>query len=230
MPRDLLLLVPLIAGYWFTHSCHLLKFRAARHEGYRLIIESLSWGLALAFLGRVGCFVCANYLPGGETLASCWLDVFPPAKIAYSGTAAATLGLGFVLPLLVNRSVDHAMASLTATERYGDDMRKLFMRALLKREPIVITLESRKVYVGYVRALPNLRPKDAHLVLLTALTGYLDPDDLSLWPNDDSLDAKFEIVIPLETIRAAGIYDDSIWQSDLAEGARNTDSEDPVSG
>ena len=38
MPNNLLL-VPLLAGFWFLHRCHYFRFRAQTLDGYRLLIE-----------------------------------------------------------------------------------------------------------------------------------------------------------------------------------------------
>jgi len=189
------------------------------------LIESLSWGALFAVAGRGVCHAVSHYAPGGGALESGWQSVFPASQFAYSGTAALTLALGVALPVAVNAVVDKETAYLKTALRYGDELLQLFLQSAQIQEPVIITLDSRKVYVGYVTVSPTFREQDAYVVLLPALTGYraqetlqvhLEVDYISLWTADKSLEEKFKTVIPVASIKAAHIFDDGISQSDLA--------------
>jgi hypothetical protein len=67
-----------------------------------------------------------------------------------------------------------------AIESSGNYLHQLLHRAVLKNIPILITLASRKVYVGYLTESPNLMPENQHLALLPVLSGYRDKDSLKI--------------------------------------------------
>jgi hypothetical protein len=225
MPESLFLLVPLLAGYWFLHGCHLFQFRAQRLEGYRLLFDSLLIGSLFAFEGRVVSYSIVAFIPYGSEAQHKWFSIAPPDELPYSGTALIALGLAFLALTIVNNVVTEEEAYIKTAVRYGDEMLRLFIQAASQQDPVILTLENRKVYVGYVVISPSFRPKDSYVSILPVVTGYRDPQDLrvnltvdyiSLWEKDEILKRKFETVIPIDSIRAAHIFDATLSQGDFA--------------
>ncbi len=67
-----------------------------------------------------------------------------------------------------------------AIESSGNSLHQLLHQSVLKHVPILITLASRKVYVGYVTASPSLKPDNQHLSLLPVFSGYREKDSLKV--------------------------------------------------
>lgn len=67
-----------------------------------------------------------------------------------------------------------------AIESSGNYLHQLLHKAALKNIPILITLASRRVYVGYLTESPNLKPENQYLALLPVLSGYRDKDSLQI--------------------------------------------------
>src|SRR5262249_39287535 len=117
-----------------------------------------------------------------------------------------------------------------ALRRAGDEIAILLDSAAERHKPVAVTLDTRKFYVGYVLASPNLRPSERSLALLPIATVYRDPTTLSfrfttdyapaLLAKPEDLDVNdFRIVIPFDSIKTAnlfdfGVYDRVFTQSD----------------
>ena len=70
-----------------------------------------------------------------------------------------------------------------------DDFDSICYRALINFHPIAISLESRKVYVGFVT--DTLEPgEDSYITILPTFSGYRDPDTLEF-----NLDYSYDAVI-----------------------------------
>src|SRR5579859_8299664 len=99
MPANLLIL-PLLAGFWFVHFCHYFRFRAQRLDGYRLLLESAIAG-AFLFLGArmVTHALILFDIPFASRVKDGWTRFAP---VDFSGTATGAFILGIALPFIVN--------------------------------------------------------------------------------------------------------------------------------
>jgi hypothetical protein len=103
---------------------------------------------------------------------------------------------------------------------FGNDLQKLLHKAIQQDDPILITLGSRRVYVGYVAESPTLlSPESEYLSLLPALSGHRDNETLEvvfdlIYPDPEELKGKVEfdpedlllMTIPLSEIKSASLY------------------------
>src|SRR5579863_4141056 len=151
MPWNLLIL-PLLGGFLFLRWCHFFRIKSQRLENYRLIFESAAWGVVLAIFGRLAAFGvhCTPMLRLSEP-ALAYLAPFP-----FVGTTLLAFALGPLFAWLANWKIDEFDAKDMAIEQTGDKLLELLINAMDQNDAVMFTLDSRKVYVGYVWESPNL--------------------------------------------------------------------------
>lgn len=237
MPTNLLLL-PLLGGFWFVHFCYVFRFRAQRLDGYRLLLESAFFGLLLIVPARLITYY-AQYLELGRRAQAEWVKLW---NAPLSGTAALSLLLGLVAPLVINwlhatnrrlqgEEVDEPVESVSrflqpakdhALERAikgsGTYLHQLLLKSVLQETPILVTLQNRKVYVGYVAEMPNLRPENQYIWLLPVLSGYREDKSLKvcfelIYPDPEGLPKEMAILkedmlltIPMAEVKSTTLY------------------------
>jgi hypothetical protein len=235
MPTNLLIL-PLIAGYCFLHFLAYTRYRAQRLDGHRLVLECLFFALPLSLIGRLAAFVLWQV----PFIRDWWVRFAPQSSnFDYFGTALLTVMGGILIPpalnligekldryeacrkiLSIGRIYSHRRALSTAMERYGTELHRLFYRALDSERLVCITLDTKKVYIGYVAGAPKLEPFDVYVSIIPVLSGYRDVAclDLKLTQNyiavydRDKLDrANFVVVLPLTQIRGASFFDQEAY-------------------
>ena len=246
MPTNLLLL-PLLGGFWLVHFCYFFRFRAQRLDGYRLLLESAFSGLLLSVPARLITYYWPRYFEAGRNVRTWWGHLWRDAPLSGTATVSLLLGFvgPFLINWLhavylqvpgkepwrfysavkdpgkaVNEFLKPAREKALdlAIERSGNYLHQLLHKAVLKNIPVLITLTSRKVYVGYLTESPNLKPENQHLALLPVLSGYRDQDSLKIvldlvYPNPASLEGEYLdpedlllMTVPLSEVKSASFY------------------------
>jgi hypothetical protein len=210
-------LIPLLAGYIFIHLFHLTKFRAQRHDGYRLLIESTICGAVLSIIS----WSSMHALHG--TRAGTWIETWVrTAGIAYPflGTAAGAVFLALVLALAGNLLIGAERAKSIMVRQDDNGFLRLFHRAATESRMVSVTLESKKVYIGYITRTPNLSPEQQFVGLLPLLSGYRDKDTLRLEITTNyakvissrPYDAQdFEVTFCLDAISSANLFEPNAY-------------------
>jgi hypothetical protein len=215
VPSNLLVL-PLLAGFWFIHFCHYFRFRAQRLDGYRLLIESSIAGALLFLSGRLATYAI-SYTPLGAVISQWWSNFAP---VSFSGTATFAFLMGLASPFLVNLRWGEDESKRRAVERHGNHLLRLFDYALRKEHLVSITLDNRKVYVGYVVSSPNLSPDDAYIALLPMISGFRTTETMELqfvslyhelYGEEDVNANDFRVAIPVSSIKMASLFDLEIY-------------------
>ena len=161
MPWNLLIL-PLLGGFCFLNLCYRFRFQAQRLSGYRLLIQSAVVGVVLSGLARLLTYGIAK-TDWAQPILKTYLEIFP---FPFAGTAIAAFLLGVTLAFPVNRWIfDKAHAKRMAVEQLKDPMLRLLYDAANMRRPVFVTLDNRKIYVGFVIDSPNLERDNVHLGL-----------------------------------------------------------------
>lgn len=219
MPFDHLLL-PLLGGYWFISEFNLLRFRALGLSRYRLLFEAAFYGflaLCLSFAATRFLLFLSHYWADLGVVRKFWQQQVP---FPYTGTAVGALLIGGLSPYVLNRFWERAKCSEKAIWRHGDLLLALLLDAQQRRRPVMLSLSSNKVYVGWVTLSSNLSPSTPCMMILPTLSGYRHADTQTVHFTTSyrsvyngiskgleqfkGLSAKdFQVVIPLRDIRTA---------------------------
>lgn len=202
LPLDLLLL-PLLGGYlWLTTSTY-HRPTLPHLERTRLILTLAVFGLVLLLLARLLVHGTALAIPRtSEQLHALWQRFMP---FEQSHTALLTVLLGPVVGRIqagawrwrlwwqrraAGHGWDEAALEVEAVrkviERNGSRLEQFLMRAVARSvsgdlPEVMLTLSSRKVYVGLIESAPSPDPNvEAFVVLLPTRSGYRDAQTLEL--------------------------------------------------
>jgi hypothetical protein len=140
--------------------------------------------------------------PMNDSVGAAWSDLMQPARRV---------------------ALDWAMRKL------GNDLQLLLHDAVTRpRElqlPILVTLSTNKVYVGWVTRSPNLRPEDDYLSILPLASGFRHKETLAVtlnvfYPVHEYADRggnlspnDFTFVIPYSAIVKANFFDVNVYVS-----------------
>ncbi len=184
--------VPLIimfaaaSGFLFTDKCLRYRYEFPREQGQRLYLRAILFGLP---------FLVAAYAAYQFSL---WLTLILPIEALWSlhpqqatfVVCASNLVLAWGSAVAYNyyrgRTADFdALAKAMAKNDYDS----ILWRGVQQMHPVLISLESRKVYVGFIAV--SLDPRESsHLTLLPIFSGHRDPDTLQF-----QISAAYEPVI-----------------------------------
>jgi hypothetical protein len=129
-------------------------------------------------------------------------------------------------------AVSRQHALRRAIRKDGNALHNLLYKAAIEAEnlrTICITLNSRKVYVGWVEKSPNLRSNDAYVSLIPVMSGYRDKDSLDLeftvsypvdkyWDQSSGIQKEdFTVLLPLSQIVDARFFDLAVYDSVFSE-------------
>jgi len=216
MPWNLLLL-PFLGGFFFCRWCHYFRYAFQRLDGYRLLIYSSIAGFLLLGAGRALDYCIVTSVPGGVTLEAFWQQLVP---FPFAGTAVAAFALGWVLPLPVNAAFGRRAALEEAMKRSQDDLVVMLHEAAENNRPLYVSLDNRKVYVGFVLNSPNLEQAKSSVSLLPLRSGYRDAGSLTttftvfhedLYLSEQASAEAFRIGIPIARIASVQFYDPEIY-------------------
>ncbi len=247
MPTNLLLL-PLLGGFWFVHFCYFFRFRAQRLDGYRLLLESAFFGLLLIIPARLITYYWPFYFEKGRSVRMEWGHLWPGSPLSGTATVALLLGLvapfaiNWIYAMCIQlkkeeepwrfysdtQDPDTAIEEFLrparekalerAIESSGIYLHQLLHRAVVEEVPVLVTLQNRKIYVGYVTELPNLKLDNPYVWLLPGLSGHRDDKSLKVeldltYPDPKKLPGELGITdddllltIPLAEVKSATLY------------------------
>ena len=245
-----MLLLALCGGYYFVSVFAPTKYHSAREVGHRFYFRVVHYTFWLALAASLLLLGISRNAPepwlavvawtiGQVPFPETYLEVW--ARPLSYGVAPFTLllaivsshGLNWLLrlwPGIQNQILSHAVA--------GRDFEQLILHARLVGEPLLLTLESGKAYVGLVRhAINPARPRE-YLRILPVLEGYTDQQtqsvvlssefDATIWNlAADGIDESPSqrtgegpaLVIPVDRIVAACIFDRTLHQRPVPKSA-----------
>jgi len=169
-----LFLLALTAGYVFSQTFYLTRWRTSRSEGQRLLFESALWGAILtAFSWSLS--VIADWInPRPWWLVTELVSHLPqyPGLVLFIWTMIS----GILLPFLLNPFVPKVRASRKIIQNDGSDLELLILKSQERSLPLLVTLSSGKVYTGFCMEPPNPIRNNDFLTILPSLSGYRDKE------------------------------------------------------
>lgn len=241
-----LLLLPLIGGYALATIWDGSLYNASRESGHRLYFRALFYAVIVficAGLIHIISFATspkyhellsfiATVTHGPETL-EIWDKTARYSVFTMSFTLGPILGhtLNFSrLPFLLNRKVPWTefqpflwwQAYLLKNAIQNNDFERIVYRSFRKQLPLLITLQSGKIYIGWAVRAPNPVSVRKFLRILPLISGYRNSEHrleittdyytvLETVSEGKQLDhleiGDFEVVIPIDQIISAHLFD-----------------------
>lgn len=234
MDVALLLLLPLVGGYYLANSSYAFRYRSAREDGHRLYFKSAFLGVILfcaALIVRSQFLNIFEWYRSFEVFLSQLIlplvkepekgYQFPLAVISlYSMILGPLLGYGG--NFFLNRDT-----WLSRALKYSD-LERLLNTAAHRKTPVCLTMANNKVYVGFIVASVDPTRDLKSLGILPVISGYRDGDtgkitfttdyrpiyklqekgthDAQL-PLQHLRAADFEIILPTDKIHSCNMFD-----------------------
>jgi hypothetical protein len=232
MDVALLLILPVIGGYYFTSNWNYTRFRSAREEGHRLYFRAVLYGTFLfvgAYVVRVLLIkYCSAYTAFEATLGGALAPLLKPDEdpsaqrigIVITSFYALLIGIGMWKPLNLLFREDRFLERAVR----NNDFERLIYTAVEKDAPLSVTVENQKVYVGFVVKTTNPAQDRKTLGILPIMSGYRREDgrvQFTTFYSDVYEEIErgkqgrlahltpedFEVVLPVDRILSANMFD-----------------------
>ncbi|KGD65115.1 hypothetical protein Y5S_01549 [Alcanivorax nanhaiticus] len=229
-----LLLLPLLAGYAFSVSWAGSRYNCAREDGYRLYFRAAFYGcflLTSSFL--IHLLLIAYNIEPSTTIIKSICSAIPgltyedhKTELQYLFLSATSLVIGSTLGHTLNLIPGFKKFLLLQAIR-NHDLELLMLRAVQKLMAISFTMGNGKIYVGFIVTSVDPAAQGTAVRILPLMSGFRDKDsgkaefttfyDLMyehisngnaahLSPED------FEIVLPLNEIQSANLFDTDAYE------------------
>ncbi len=211
-------LLPAIAAFWFLTHWNRTRYRVARESGYRLVFESASYGVLFTAGGHVVILLLNRWCPQ--------MGVMLKSLALFGDTGPATLSVlfGFVGPLVLNLFSDKDETVVETAKQMGLRIELLFAESMERRQPVELSLKSRKSYIGYV--LEIIDPGQPDVEIIPLASGYRREDTQELeitthyapvlreFVESDELEhfTGFRVVIRMSEIVSARLFDLDVYE------------------
>lgn len=181
MDTVLLFALPLVGGLIFCSTWNFTRWRVAREDGHRLYFRAVLFGAILfAFVASINSLI-ENYCPRySSVITFAKSHIEPMAKDKNSAAAVADLTIvcfltmlaGWPLALLLNLGFKRNYWLRQAIKK--DALEAFLLDAADDDISIAITMDDRKVYVGYVVSGFDPAIGRKCIFLLPLISGYRD--------------------------------------------------------
>lgn len=244
-------LLPLVGGYAFSAIWSYTRYHTSRESGHKLYFRAAFYGLFLvicAFLIHVILF--SKYINYRDLLSffneqpspniSIWGQEAKIAILIISAMLGPTLALllnfpripylqNFQIPIFDIKPFFQWEQFLLKLAIENNDFEKLILRSTEKSQPLLFTLSSGKVYVGWAVRAPNPVEKRSAVRILPMLSGYKDPNNHKIHfttdyevihkisnkelPQLEHVELEdIEIVLSSDEIVSSHLFDLELWQ------------------
>ncbi|ALF02288.1 hypothetical protein AU861_08525 [Salmonella enterica subsp. enterica serovar Infantis] len=199
--NTIILAIALISGYLYVTRSVSARYIFKRSEGWDAYFYVAAWGVLFtlvawmlcSFLSVLGLFRWAyNFLLAHDFIEQDSIKrVFPLSpteqfkfadfKFAFFGVTSMFLAwaFGHLMRWYVCHDEDRRIDALVKAVHH-DPLESLLIEAAVRKFPVIITLGSRKFYVGIVDCPKFEHGKADYLQLLPLLSGYRDKDTLTI--------------------------------------------------
>lgn len=238
-----MLLLPLIGGYFFVKNCILTSYEVARESGHRLYFRAAFAGFVLLVTALLAYSTLAAF-DSFHTQLGKWLATLSGPVLANDSTpsdldALAICTVALLLGVFGWRPLNYLLPSEKLLQRAvrDHDVERLLLNALRRGMPVAVTMENRKVYVGFLTTTVDpLQPRRT-ISLLPMRSGYRDNADGTLRFTTDyhqlfatELDQQeqlkhlnlddFEIIVPADRVQSISLFDFEAYEAFAREEGR----------
>lgn len=175
------ILIPVLGGFVFVKYSYLTTFRSVRDNGYVILFKSAVVGLS--FYGFSFLLWRAAILDGNiNPKVSSWIEILHDF-LAYPELLPAILSLLFIGSSLIacNYILDKDEMKKRVIRQDDDAFEMTLLQSFERNSDVLVTLDSRKVYVGKVTDTFFRVNDEVRSVMLNPLTsGYRDPNNFEI--------------------------------------------------
>ncbi|MGO2335542.1 hypothetical protein [Providencia sp.] len=199
--NTIIFVIVLISGYLYVNTAISSKYIFKRSAGWDAYFFVAVWGVCFTVVAWLLCsalslFGTFRYLYN-ILLSNGYIDsetinrMFPLSlsdKLKFADLKFAIFGLvslflafsaGYLQRWWVNRDEDRMIDALARAVN-NDPLESMLIEASVRSFPVILTLSSRKIYVGLISCPKFEHGKAEYLQLLPLLSGYRDKDDLTV--------------------------------------------------
>lgn len=234
MEVALLLLLPLVGGYFFAKEVNFIKFEVAREDGHRFYFTAAYYGL-VCFLVSVILFMLLktakdhislfNFL---DLIQEFIIDIFAPmlkeqkqarGQINFSIICLFSIFVGRFSPMLINRLMRTKGIAALKEAAAKDEFEGLLVDAISGQKMISVTLSTGKVYAGQPIGTAEPRSSRKAIAMLPLVSGYRDDDGkLNLTTHYDQIFSEandagdYRLILPIDKIISAAFFDALVYE------------------
>ncbi|EKM8119070.1 hypothetical protein PVO54_001741 [Enterobacter hormaechei] len=199
--NTIILAIALISGYLYVTRSVSARYIFKRSEGWDAYFYVAAWGVLFTLVSWMLCsllsvsglfrwaynflllhdFIDSNSIKRVFPLSPAEQFKFADFKFAFFGVASMCLAwaFGHFMRWYVCSNEDRRIEALVKAVHH-DPLESLLIEAAVRKFPVIITLSSRKFYVGIVDCPKFEHGKADYLQLLPLLSGYRDKDTLTI--------------------------------------------------
>lgn len=165
---------PLAAGYLFLILCDFFSYRIEKEAGYHVLFKSLIVGILL--------FTFSNMVLSEIDLIRSFNTEIIDSIIPIDNAIRIILMFGFacVFALGINRFHDEERSYSKYIEKKGTAIERRIFDGMRLGEPLQISLESRKVYIGFVKSVDFAEMNLGDVTMFPLYSGYRDENTQEL--------------------------------------------------
>lgn len=233
MDPTALLILPLVGGYIFAYRWNVCRFHGAREEGHRLYFRAAfyaAWLFLVAILVRL--YLISSwpaYIEWEQDVRDAISPAFKkeagdPATFAIVCAYAFIAGATGWWPMNAIVGKSFWLRGVVAEDQ---TIEELLHRAVTRGLPVALTMDNKKVYVGFVMKSYEPRSDSASRVvwIMPLMSGYRDDHGkvefttfydqvyakLELDPAG-AIPRDFEIALPMVNVQSGNLFDPKAYR------------------
>lgn len=195
------LLLALVGGYAFSTILNASVYYSSRENGHRLYFRAAFYGLFLVTLSLLFHLYFYSSYETYRDIPHNWLgkgrEISAFSSLWIKAVLIQSVVLSVVLPFLLNLLTWPCHHFILKQAISHNEFEKLIHRSFYKDIPILLTLSSRKVFVGWAVAAPRPSSLRKYVRILPLLSGYR---------AEEKQEVEF-------TVTYYKIYEKYFWQS-----------------
>lgn len=225
MPWNLLL-VPLVAGYFFLTRSYYFRYKYRLLDRQRLLFESVIPATVFLILAYVTALLLNHVFQDQDWYQS----ALRSRPFPYTGTAFISFGLALLATYVPHLWLSRDKAMRQGIIVHGNALEKLILSAIEDPQQLCFTLDNGKVYVGYPRFMADLiqtgmlriypvlsgyRNKEFEIVFTTIYEDAFAAIDEEAMRSDK---VAFEQLVAIDRIISAKRFDLDIYEDFQSQG------------
>lgn len=227
MSNGILYSLLIIAIGYSISECSLLRYQIAAASGNRQYGAILLYGAlyAVGWAAFTAFLFVPNAFASEEGITAVYNFVTSHSIAILSTGVISALFIRFVIDVCCYKFEQELV--IRANRHQGDELNLLLLDSMDRSVPVLLTLDSGKLYIGWVKSTPNpLDDREHQYIRIFPLrSGYRDEKQKDILITDYEhlydaggyeKDTDFEEVIPRKSIKSANLFDIRFSRGDFS--------------